>query len=146
MEKEQIIKALKCCSSGHTATTCIECPLRYEEGTCDDDSNYVMIQALSLILEQEKRIEELEKEAAFREGEADNAIDIAESNIRDEIASGGTSCHWCEDKIKADTVRKMQEELKKTFSALCKGEMGDLFRIIDQIAKGMLEEKNERST
>ena len=44
-----------------------------------------------------------------------------------------------EGKIKADTVRKMQNELKKTFSALCKGEMSDLFRIIDQIAKEMLE-------
>ena len=40
---------------------------------------------------------------------------------------------------KADTVRKMQDELKKTFSALCKGEMSDLYRIIDQIAKEMLE-------
>ena len=45
------------------------------------------------------------------------------------------------DNAKADTVRKMQEELKKTFSALCKGKMGDLYRIIDQIAKEMLEGK-----
>ena len=42
---------------------------------------------------------------------------------------------------KADTVRKMQNKLKKTFSALCKGEMGDFYRIIDQIAKEMLEDK-----
>lgn len=46
-----------------------------------------------------------------------------------------------ESTIVADTVRKMQSELKKTFSALCKGEMGDLYRIIDQIAKEMLEDK-----
>lgn len=65
MEKEQIIKALECCSSGHTSTACKECPLRYEEGTCDDDSNYVMIQALSLIREQDKRIEEI-KDATVR--------------------------------------------------------------------------------
>lgn len=44
--------------------------------------------------------------------------------------------------VKADTVRKMQNELKKTFSALCKGEMDDLFRIIDQIAKEMIGEGN----
>jgi hypothetical protein len=41
----------------------------------------------------------------------------------------------------ADTVKKMQDELKKTFSALCKGEMADLYRIIDQIAKEILEGK-----
>ena len=41
-----------------------------------------------------------------------------------------------------DTVRKMQNELKKTFSALCKGEMSDLFRIIDQIAEEMIGETN----
>lgn len=53
----------------------------------------------------------------------------------------GTVVHkefWLKQE-RADTVRKMQEELKKTFSALCKGEMSDLYRIIDQIAKEMIE-------
>ena len=40
---------------------------------------------------------------------------------------------------KTDTVRKMQSEIKKTLSAICKGEMDDLFRIIDQIAEEMEE-------
>lgn len=37
------------------------------------------------------------------------------------------------------TVLIMQSEIKKTFSAICKGEMVDLYRIIDQVAKEMLE-------
>ena len=45
----------------------------------------------------------------------------------------------------ADTVRKMQDELKKTFSALCKGEMGDLYRIIDHIADEIIGETNDHS-
>jgi hypothetical protein len=67
--------------------------------------------ALALINSQEQRIKELEADLEKAEAEADKAIDIAEGNIRAEIASGGTSCHWCEDKVRADTVRKMQEEL-----------------------------------
>ena len=57
---------------------------------------------------------------------------IAKATIEDGIST-----------IRADTVRKMQSEIKKTLSAICKGEMDDLFRIIDQIAKEMVGGENE---
>lgn len=99
MEKEHIVKALGYCTSGGA---CYEC--QYDENPRLSREGCMarkMFNALSLIREQEKRIEE----------------------------------------VKADTVRKMQKMLKKTFSALCKGEMIDLFRIIDQIAKQLTEDK-----
>ena len=45
----------------------------------------------------------------------------------------------------ADTVRKMQEEINKTLSALCKGDVSEIRRMIDQIAKEMLEDNNEKT-
>ena len=124
MEKEQIIKAL-----AHWA--------KNFDGKLTDFKT--LCEALTLILEQEKRIEELEKEATFWEGQADNAIDIAECNIRAEIASGGTSCHWCEDKIKVDTVRKMQEAIKER---CIKGGIYPVFvkNVVEAVAKELLED------
>ena len=150
MEKEHIIKALDCCTRGRKSKDdhpCFECPYnecnlvggtgeRQISGTCQ---GWLMKDTLSLILAQEKRIEELEKEAAFWEGEADNVVAIAEGNIRAEIASGGTSCHWCEDKIKADTVRKMQEAIKER---CIKGGIYPAFvkSVVEAVAKELLEE------
>ena len=42
--------------------------------------------------------------------------------------------------IEADTVRKMQSEINKTLSALCKGDVSEIHRMVDQIAKEMVEE------
>lgn len=86
-------------------------------------------------------------EIASLEAEAEKAIDIAEGNIRAEIASCGTSCHWCEDKVKADTVKEMQERLKDKSSHICTvngvEEVVDVWWI-DQIAKEMLEVNDEK--
>lgn len=38
-------------------------------------------------------------------------------------------------------VKDIQSEIKKTLSALCKGDVTDICRMIDQIAKEMVEEK-----
>lgn len=45
--------------------------------------------------------------------EMDKQYEIAEANVRAEIASGGTSCHWCEDKVKADAIKEFDERLKE---------------------------------
>ena len=58
----------------------------------------------------------------------------------EELLEKNSNLHAACWELRADTVRKMQTEIKKTFSAICKGEMVDLYRIIDQIAKEMLEE------
>ncbi len=80
----------------------------------------------------------LEADLAAAEAEAEKAIDIAEGNIRAEIASGGTSCHWCEDKVKADTVRKMQDRFNEVFGGM-DATQALLRRTFDHIVKEMLE-------
>lgn len=151
MERKQIIKALECCTS---LGGCYGCPLSYDYAPTTNCKLKLLKSALALI-------NELTEELAEAESEAEKAISIAEGNIRAEIASGGTSCHWCEDKVKADTVRKMQERLKNriehsTYNAnterktVRKEELLEQVNwvykevvpnLIDQIAKEMLEEK-----
>jgi hypothetical protein len=138
MDREQIIKALERCTSGEG---CRDCPRELSFGGC---FRQVMINALSLIKSQEQRIKELTEDVALWEESADKAIDIAEGNIRAEIASGGTSCHWCEDKVRADTVREFAVRLIKHFDkaeAFTEMETDFLALEIEQIAKEMLEEK-----
>ncbi len=98
MEKEHIIKALDCCTRGRKSKDdrpCFECPYnecnlvggtgeRQISGTCQ---GWLMKDALSIIREQEKRIEELETSCT-------------------ELTRNSHAC-------KADTVRKMQEAIEE---------------------------------
>lgn len=136
MEREQIMKALEYCIP--FSPKCGECPYR-DIAEIDGCIPTNMRNALALI-------KELTDELTDAEAEAKNAIDIAEGNIRAEIASGGNSCHWCEDKVRADTVRKMQERLKEyldDFYTTDEDALLDVPDLIDQIAKEMLDEKDE---
>lgn len=85
-------------------------------------------------------IKELTEEIKDLEEEYDRVYEQAEADILGNMADGGTSCHWCIAGHRADAVKEMQNELKKTFSAICKGEMDDLHRIIDVVASNVLEE------
>ena len=82
LNAEQIKKALECCASGTSAVACDGCPLRYEEGTCDDDSNYLLRQALALITSQEQRIKELTADLEAVRSRADETIDALHSEVR----------------------------------------------------------------
>ena len=50
------------------------------------------------------------------ESEIDKQYEIAEGNIRAEIASGGTSCHWCEAKAKAEARKEFADRLTERCS------------------------------
>ena len=82
----------------------------------------------------EKINTQLEEEKTLLESQYETMYDTIEGNIRAEIAECENSCDWCEGKVKADTVRKMQERLKTEF----KDWLGIPY-IIDQIAKEMLK-------
>ena len=132
MNTEQIIKALEYCTGIKKIDACADCPAHLGCGDCVD---MLREESLALINEQQAEIETLRVE-----------------NETLKITTIDQYSHLCDchDKIaemlrqkEADTVKKMQDELKKTFSALCKGEMDDLYRIIDLIAKEILEGSNE---
>lgn len=109
MNREQIIKALECCAEQEVCGTC---PF---EGKCGG-MEYLLDNALSLIREQEKRIEALTLEYAGFEAGA-KAV---------------------ERFIKSDTVRKMAEMIE---DHCIKGGIYPAFvsRAIEQIVKEMLD-------
>ena len=57
-------------------------------------------------------ISELETEIEQLEAGCEKQYEIAEANIRAEIADGGTSCHWCTDKNKTQAYKEFAERLK----------------------------------
>ena len=59
------------------------------------------------------KIKELTEEIKDLEAEYDRVYEQAEADIRGNMADGGTSCHWCMDKTKADTVKRMREMLNQ---------------------------------
>lgn len=67
--------------------------------------------ALSLINELAAEIKDLE-------ADYDRVYEQAEADIHANMADGGTSCHWCMDKTKADTVNMMQERLQEEFAKI----------------------------
>ena len=134
MEKEQIIKALDCCTRGRKSKDdrpCFECPYnecnlvggtgeRQISGTCQ---GWLMKDTLSLIREQEKRIEKLE-------------------NICNSYAlqyGTATDKEVFLKKERADTVRKMQEAIKER---CVKGGIYPAFvkNVVEAVARELLDE------
>ena len=114
LNAEQIKKALECCASGTSAVACDGCPLRYEEGTCDDDSNYLLRQALALIISQEQRIKELEVELKAMRGAANSyKMHITELTQAHEMLSESYDhLEKTKDELLAERSR-LTEELQK---------------------------------
>lgn len=125
MEKEQIVKALEVCSNYQNFGDCDKCPAR--EG-CDAESNFLEKEALSLIREQEKRIEELET----------SCTELTRCCTRLETLYN-VECKRL-DTAKEDTVRKMHAEIKRR---LLKGGIYPAFvaRTIDNVAREMEEQQ-----
>lgn len=63
MDKNEIKKALKCCTS--PITYCIDCPY-YNNGNFNCDDGKMHLDALNIIIEQEKELE-IEKKAVAKE-------------------------------------------------------------------------------
>lgn len=128
IDKENVIKALECCGCTKYDLQCDKCPLQ-KTMNCNRVLNR---SALTLIKELTEEIKNLE-------ADYERVYEQAEADIYGNIADGGTSCHWCADKTKADTVKKMQEKLNDT-----KIKIGSDYYIyannVDVIAKEMLEE------
>ena len=59
MNKDEIKKALRCCAS--LSTYCIDCPY-YNNGEFSCDDGKMHLDALNIITEQEKKIEQLTRE------------------------------------------------------------------------------------
>ena len=131
LNREEIIKMLECWTSEYG---CKGCPF-IEQGCFDCGHIPLEISRSILAL-----IKELTEENKYLESEYDRVYEQAEADIHANMADGGTSCHWCADKTKADTVKMMQERLKNYLKEEYDGFIGTYW--IDQVAEEMLEENN----
>ena len=117
LKKEQVVKALE----------------KWMKNYDGKVTNFVTLgNAIGLIEELTEKIRDLE-------ADYDRVYEQAEADIHGNMADGGTSCHWCMDKTKADTVRKMQD---KILSLSTYGTINISTWQLDQVAKEMLEENN----
>ena len=120
MEREQIIKALECCSKG----TCMACPLKEDYSPCSSTLTY---SALSLIKELTEENERLHADCT----ELTQCCTKLETLYKIECKRVDT--------IKADTVRKMQERMKEAFKHHTYNCRDCIISKVDKIAKEMLE-------
>ena len=102
-KREEIIKSLENCKGGGNG--CLSCTYFYKavDTSC---APFLIKDALALIKELTEEIKDLEADYGL-------VYEQAEADIHGNMADGGTSCHWCMDKTKADTVKRMQERLKQ---------------------------------
>ena len=96
--------------------------------------------------ELSSKCDKLTEEIKDLEEEYDRVYEQAAADIYGNIADGGTSCNWCMDKTKADTVKRMQEQLKELYTdEIITDDMtvaiGVIKQNIDDVAKEMLEDK-----
>lgn len=119
----EIIKGLEICSNNGD---CKECPINPHHGNYGYCTSLAIKAALDLINRLQAKLDEAEDTIQFAdkelkkanteierlEAEIDKQYEIAEANVRAEIASGGTSCHWCEDKVRAEAYKEFAERLK----------------------------------
>ena len=99
----------------------------------------IYLDALALIKELTEEIKDLE-------ADYDRVYEQAEADIHGNMADGGTSCHWCMDKTKADTVKMMQSKLTDMSEFMLRADHNGAMYYVDhaawveEIAKELLEE------
>lgn len=166
MERDKIIEALECCHL--KSQDCISCPFTLLGEHCGnlEQSAVTLIKELTGTIDSMERqigeknqeldrayrtITELTEEIKDLEAEYDRVYEQAEADIRGNMADGGTSCHWCADKTKADTVKRMKTLIENGSSWFVTTSNGIVtnrtYQLTEdklcQIAKELLEENNE---
>lgn len=154
--KEQIIKALECCTYGGDITksqveVCSPCPY-FNEGNCTD---ILKENALSLIKELTQANEMLSESYDHLEKTKDaliaerSKLTIENERLRaenDELCDDIACLEFDNENAERRTVRKMQERLTKEFNRM---HITNFLTvevrqwIIDQIAKEMIGEEND---
>ena len=136
MKKDLIIKALECCISGDDCTICPLC----DEQSCPCVLNENALALINELAEENERLASLctSKDVIIGDMNAENERLRAEISVKKKLLDKSVEV---EDKVKADTVRKMQERLLKRFGDDSNRVFSNynIHRYIDQIAKEMLE-------
>ena len=116
MNREQIVTALECCASNSLAD-CDRCPVDEQKKDNCECGRYLAIQALALVRAQREENERLHA----------SCTELTQSCTELETA-------------KAETVREMRRRLKEKLFSVPTVYNAHFSKMVDQIAKEMLEE------
>ena len=129
-KREEIIKALECCSGYLAQTDCMNCPLNYIDAKSSAECITKLFgYALVLIKELTKEIEDIEEDY-------ERVYEQAEADVWGNMANGGTSCHWCQDMIATKAVQHYIEMAKRRLPVISPS-------VFDNIANDMWEWRNK---
>lgn len=136
LNANEIIRAYECCHS--LLYSCEDCPFDKDNEACCN----LAINTLALLKSQEERIKKLsEKNDRLRKSEITYETPLGKQtmpnllHLEEDAARLYTQI---ESKIKANIVRKMQEEVKAQCRELFSGL--DVCMIVDKIANELIEE------
>lgn len=135
LNREEIIKAMECCTSGNSVSACMSgCPLfEQEDCECCYDDTALLKYALALIKELINDNAELKHQ--IQEEIVEDAINLFDEYTR--------MLHEGIREAKANTVRQIQLKMAMHYGTYTDKGMiliTDVFRVLDQFAKEMLEE------
>lgn len=82
------------------------------------DSFEAFCEYLKKYAELEEIVEHLQAENEDVEKEIDKQYEQARADILENMADGGTSCHWCIEQHKAEAYKEIVKELKERFENL----------------------------
>lgn len=138
MEREQIIKALECCINFKTTADCEGCPSLEH---CEESNHWLDEQALALIKELTEENKAWQEQLISQKEKSDKAYYDLACEVEDLRKENERLRAYPTVNVApiADTVRKMQERLKKELrsgNAIMDKSIAD---ILDKIAKEMLE-------
>ena len=90
---------------------------KYEELTNDykheiERLNNEYNKAFERLKSQQREIDRLKEENEFLDRTDEDRYKEAESTIRASIANAGTSCRWCEETIRKNTVKEFAQKIK----------------------------------
>ena len=148
LNRDQLIDCVRRCNLNNVDETCKYCTNRYLSNwdlggfNCHDD---LANEVISRLEADEQKIKELTEEIEDLEADYDRVYEQAEADIRGNMADGGTSCHWCIDRHRAESIKEFAERLKKRLygkPSLFTQQRYIVNDEIDNLAKEILEGKN----
>ena len=103
--KENILKSAKY----HSFGTCSQCDYKDYGNNCLHE---LLNDCVHILIEQEKGIKDLKEEIKDWENREDKLYEEAHASLMANIKDGGTSCHWCMDDIKKNTLKELWDKLQ----------------------------------
>lgn len=135
LNRDEIIKALECCSSSDGVSACESgCPYwggDYDTCPCIEEPNFIIKNALALINQLTEENERLIVTLKMNDAPFPEGLQIVHD-----------FCEKGKRKARADTVREMQTRLAQyigTYTEKSFVYVSAMFKLIDRIAKEMLE-------